>query len=126
MAVGARSITVTFIGLSQIRRTMARMICRFVVQSASLSSFLQVARNFRQGGGEIVARSNAVETPSGECGVKVLDPEAIPPDLFEQPARLDLYDLVTDGKLNQIAVRAEIELPHNVGAVRVHCLHAEV
>ena len=65
-------------------------------------------------------------TPSGERCVKVLDQEPIPPDLFEQPARLDLYDLVPDGKLNQIAVRAEIELPHNVGAVRVHCLHAEV
>jgi hypothetical protein len=47
-------------------------------------------------------------------------------DLFGQPTRLDLYDLVPDGKLNQIAVCAEIELPHNVGAVRVHCLHAEV
>ena len=64
--------------------------------------------------------------PSGERGVKVLDQEPIPPNLFEQPAGLDLYDLVPDGKLNQIAVRAEIELPHNVGAVRVHCLHADV
>ena len=73
-----------------------------------------------------IARSNAVETPSVERGVKVLDQEPIPPDLFEQPARLDLYDLVPDGKLNQIAVRAEIELPHNVGAVRVHSFHAEV
>jgi hypothetical protein len=60
--------------------------------------------------------------PSGERGVKV----PIPPDLFEQPAGLDLDDLVPDGKLNQIAVRTKIELPHNIGPVGVHGLHAEV
>ena len=65
-------------------------------------------------------------TPSGERCVKVLDQEPIPPDLFEQPAGLDLDDLVPDGKLNQIAVRTKVELPHNIGSVGVHGLHAEV
>jgi hypothetical protein len=73
-----------------------------------------------------IARSNAVETPSGERGVKVLDQEPIRPTSFSNLPALDLYNLVPDGKLNQIAVSAEIELPHDVGAVRVHCLHAEV
>jgi hypothetical protein len=57
--------------------------------------------------------------------LKARDPDPIPADLFKQPDRLDLYDVVPDGKLNQIAVRAEIELPHNVGTVRVHSIHAE-
>src|ERR1039458_9030470 len=107
------------------------MISRFVVQSASLSSFCKwleisvrrlltnrkracldltfVSRSridvcyatfgsvhsshellfLNHPLGEIVLPANAVETPSGEPGVEALDQQPIPPDLFEQPARLD-------------------------------------
>jgi hypothetical protein len=38
----------------------------------------------------------------------------------------ELEDLVTNGKLNEIAVRVQLELAHNVGAVGVDGLHADV
>ena len=59
-------------------------------------------------------------------GSSLGEPEPWAPDLFGQPTRLDLYDLVPDGKLNQIAVRTKVEFPHNIGPVGVHGLHAEV
>jgi hypothetical protein len=39
---------------------------------------------------------------------------------------LDVDDLAPDGKLNQIAVRAQLEFPHDVCAMHVHRLYTDI